>query len=259
MRSSRSGTRLRVIGSLLGAVLLMPFGSLIAEGSYTADDPISARAFEVDFRPLSDIADLIQPLLSEDGIVSMRPRLRTLVVEDHVSVLDRIAGLIESFDLPPRNVEIKLTLVLGMDQRTADEEQSAGKRAADRQAPSVDELSREVRGILETLGDFTRWNAYEPLGNRAVVGAEGERLEVQLSSEYRVVFVIDAVQDGSQKIKLSDFKLQRQVTDAQGRQTIETLYSSVPVLSSGRLQVVGAASGADSDRALFLMLQAEVL
>ena len=253
MRPDRSGTRLWVVGCLLGALSLMPSGSLCAESPAVGDDPISARAYEVDFRPLSDIADLIQPLLSEDGIVSLRPRLRTLVVEDRVSVLDRITGLIESFDLPPRNVEIKLTLVLGMDQRAAEEE-----RTVDRRAPSVDELSREVRGILETLGDFTRWSAYEPLGNRAVVGAEGERLEVQLSSEYRVVFVIEAVQDGSQKIKLSGFTLQRQITDKQGRQTLETLYSSVPVLSAGRLQVVGAASGADSDRALFLMLQAEV-
>jgi len=237
-------------------LVALSFGVLLAQAP-DRQDPISARAYEIDFRPLSDVAELIEPLLSEDGMISLRPRLDTLVIEDRQSVLDRIGELIESFDLPPRNVEVKLTLVLGMDQRRSDEELAA-TRDARRQAPSVDELSREVRGILETLGDFTRWSAYEPLGSLAVVGAEGEQLQVELSAEYRVVFVIEAIQEGSQKIKLSGFTLQRLTRDPEGLPVVEELYSSVPVLTAGRLSVVGAASGADADRALFLMLQAEV-
>lgn len=212
------------------------------------DDPLLARAFSVRYRPLADAADLVGPLLTAEGKVILRPRLKTLVVEDRVSVLDRVGALLESFDLPPRNVEVTFTLFLGTDRR-----EEAGRAASN----SV--FSDQVRGVIEALGDFTKWTDYEPLGSRLVTGVEGDRLIADLSDDYRVLFTVESVSshNGSDVVKFDSITLQRLVQDPSGARIPEDLHTTGVVLATGRLGVVGAASGADSKRALFLTLQVE--
>jgi len=193
---------------------------------------------------LADAAELISPLLTPQGSVTLQPRLKTLMVQDRVSVLDRVASLLSSFDVAPRNVEIAMSLFLGTDRR----EQEAGRIIP----PSS--MTRDVRGIAETLGDFTKWNAYEPLGGRAVTGAEGGRITVNLSDEYRVTYDIDTVRD--QSVKLTNFVLQRVTRAADGKEKVQDVYSAAVVLPVGRMLMLGAAQNPESKRALFLTLQA---
>ena len=89
----------------------------------SAAEPILARAYEVKFKSLADAAELVSPLMSAQGSVTLQPRLKTLTVQDRVSVLDRVASLLRSFDVAPRNVEIAMSLFLGTDRR----EQEAGR------------------------------------------------------------------------------------------------------------------------------------
>ena len=217
---------------------------LEAAAEAPAPRAVVARAFVVHHRALADAADVVQPILSADGSVKLQPRLKTLVVEDRSEVLDRVATLLESFDLPPRNVEVTLSLFLG----TAQERPG--------QSVGASSFSREVRGVLETLGDFTKWTSYEPLGSRAVIAVEGGApIVADLSDEYRVVFTVDAVQVEQRAVTFKRFSLQRRRVDAQGKETREDLYTAGMVLPLERLQTVGAASDPGSKRALFLTLQ----
>ena len=225
----------------LGPWAGLPAGAADAPG---AADPVSARAYEVKFKSLADAAELIGPLLSPQGSVTLQPRLKTLMIQDRVSVLDRVASLLSSFDVAPRNVEIAMSLFLGTDRR----EQEAGRIIP----PSS--MTKDVRGIAETLGDFTKWNAYEPLGGRAVTGVEGGRVTVNLSDEYRVAYDIDTVRD--QSVKLTNFVLQRVTRGADGKEKVQDVYSAAVVLPVGRMLMLGAAQNPESKRALFLTLQA---
>lgn len=209
------------------------------------EDPIAARTFRVYYKALADAADVVSPLLSDDGSLTMRKRLNTLVVQDRVSVLDRVALLLEGFDLPPRNVEVTLTLFLGM-VRQGDEEGEAS---------SSNVMTREIRGIVETLKDFTKFHDYEPLGSRSINGLEGASVTADLTDDYRVVFTVDAVDERRGVVKFERVVLQRLERDAEGRETAEELYSMGMVMEMDRLRVVGAASGPDSKRALFLTVQ----
>jgi len=231
----------------LGAALLLPLVlGPPARAQAPAKDLVLARAFEVRYRPLADAADLVGPLLSEEGSVTLKPRLRTLVVQDQVSVLDRVAELLQSFDVPPRNVEVTLSLFLGSERRP---NQRAGRAASP-------EFSKEVRGVIETLGDFTKWTAYEPLGSRSVTGVEGgEPVVANLSADYRVVFTVDSVHPARRIVNFKRFSLQRRELDEEGQQTVKNLYTTGMVLPMGKLHVVGAASDPGSQRALFLTLQ----
>jgi hypothetical protein len=239
--------RLRALSILLGVALYAAFTAGAAEAPSAVapgTDPLSARAYEVKFKSLADAAELVTPLLTTQGSVTLQPRLKTLTIQDRTSVLDRVASLLASFDVAPRNVEISMSLFLGTDRR----EQEAGRLVP----PSS--MTRDVRGIAETLGDFTKWNAYEPLGGRAVTGVEGGRVTVGLSDEYRVSYDIETVRD--QSVKLANFVLQRITRGPDGKEKVLDVYSASVVLPVGRQLMLGAAQNPDSKRALFLTLQA---
>ena len=205
---------------------------------------LSARAFAVKFKTLADAAEVVSPVLSPDATVTLQPRLKTLTIQDRPAVLDRVGKLLESFDVPPRSVDVTLSLFLGTDRR----DQGAAKAAP--AAP----LTRDVRGVAETLSDFTKWNAYEPLGARSVTGTEGGRVTVGLSDEYRVSYDIETVRE--QSVKLSNFVLQRVSKGEDGREKVQDVYATAVVLPVGRMLMLGAAQNPESKRALFLALQA---
>jgi hypothetical protein len=228
---------------LLAAAGLLPARAQAPRDA--ADDPLLARAFDVRYRPLADAAELIEPLLSADGKISWNKRLATLVVEDRVSVLDKVAALLVSYDLPPRNVEVTFSLFLGTDRRD------------ENRPPAVDgELSNEVRGVLETLGDVTKWSSYEALGSRSVIGAEGAKVVATLSDEYRVVFAIESVHEAQGVIKFRQLSLQRLEPREDGEPRVSDLYTASIGVGIDKLTVVGAARDPNSKRALFLTLQA---
>ncbi len=208
---------------------------------------LSARSFEVVYRSPADALDLVTPLLSKEGSVSLQPRLKRLIVQDRPAVLERVAAVLADFDQPPANVEVTVSLFLGSDRR--DEE--VGRHAVS------GAIAREVRGITETLGDFTRWTAYDPIGGRSVTCAEGSRVTVNLSDDYRVVFDVDTVDERLEKVKFGNFTLQRIVRTADGTERYENQYTQGIILPLGRLLVVGAARDTGSKKALFLSLQAK--
>lgn len=228
----------------LASLLLVPL-ALSAVWASPEADPMGARVFELKFRPVADAAELVGALLSPEGSVSMQPRLRTITVQDHASVLARIPAVLADFDLPPRNVEVSLALFLGTDRREAE---------SGRNVPA-DTPARDVRGVTETLGDFTKWNAYEPLGGRSVTGVEGSRVEVEISEEYRVSYVVESVEE-RRGAKLKGLTLERRTRGADGAARTQVLYRTDIVLPPGRMLVLGAAQNPESKRALFLTLQA---
>lgn len=235
----------RSLRFLVGFATLLVLTAAPATSQPPPRDRVTARAFEIHYQPLVDAADVISPLLSEEGTVTLRPRLSVLVVEDRRAVLSRVADLLADWDVPPRNVEITLSLFLGIDRRDADP-----------RAPRADYgLSQEVRGVLEKLSDFTKWTTYEPLGSRSVTGTEGDTVVANLSDEYRVVFVVESVHETHGAVKFERLQLQRISVDADGVESVDELYTAGMVLPAGKLKLVGAASDPNSRRALFLALQ----
>jgi hypothetical protein len=242
MKSQARILGLRIV--LIAALLLPCCWSVVA--AQVDADPFMARAYQVRHRPLADAYEVVDAVLSPEGTATLRPRLRLLVVQDRRSVLDRIESLLQAFDVPPQSVDVTLTLFLGTDRLAARGERS---RAAG------EGLSQEVRGVLDTLGDVTKWVAYEPLGSRSITGVEGDSVTATLSDDYRVVFKVQSVDEGAGEVRFERVALQRLETDEEGNEQVRDVYAAGMSLSAGRMHVVGAARQPGSDRALFLILQ----
>lgn len=219
-------------------------------GSLAATEPTQVRTFEVRFRGLTDAAEVVGPVLSSAGTMKLQPRLKTLVVEDRPDVLVRVESVLRAFDVPPRNVEVTLTLLLGSDTREGRAAQGIGPEA----------ISREIRGIHETLGDFTKWTNYELVGSQAVTVVEGQGAAVQLSEEYRVSLEVSSVEPPSATAPQGTVHLRvvlrRLSRGAAGEDAGEDLYSTRIQLQAGKLLTVGAARSPESRKALFLTLRA---
>jgi len=167
---------------------------------------------------------------------------------DRVSVLDQVGTLLESFDLPPRNVELTLTLFMGTDRSR----EGAGKLAV---TPFV---SDEVIDAMEKIKVLMKWNSYEVLGSRSITGIEGGKVTATLSDDYRVAFEVDSVMESRDKVRFKSFSVQKIIRTADGANRYQDIYTADMVSPLGRLYLVGAASAPESDKALFLTLRTEL-
>lgn len=230
------------------AALILVLGAWGAVPAQNDADPFMARAYQVRHRPLVDAYEVVDAVLSPEGTATLRPRLNLLVVQDRRSVLDRIETLLQSFDLPPQSVDVTLTLFLGTDAFAAQ-----GRK----KPPGGAGMSTEVRGVIDTLGDVTKWVAYEPLGSRSITGVEGDSVTATLSDDYRVVFKVQSVDESGGVVRFERVSLQRLDLDDEGNQRVRDVYTAGMSLTAGRVHVVGAARQPGSDRALFLIVQVQ--
>jgi len=234
----------------LGWALLLSSLALLAVpttgiANDVGNDPLEARAFEIRYRPLAEVVDVVNVLLSPEGRTTVRPHSRTLVVEDRLSVLRKVKSLIEDFDLPPRSFEVTLVLFLGSDTEAA----SAGDER---------EFSQEVRGVMEKVSKFTKWQTYELVGSRSINGVEGTPIQADFADRYRVEFLVGSVHEyrGTTQLKFDRISLKRRLLDDAGAVRLEDLYTASMVLKVGSQKILGAASDPNSKQALFLTLQA---
>lgn len=230
--------RVTMATAIAALFVVAPCASLL-HASGDDVDPIQTRSYPVRFRPLADSAELVSSILSEDGEITMQMRLNRLVVKDRVSILDQVPSLLESFDLPPRSVEVSISLALGT-QAEAGRTQSG-------------ELHTRDRGIWE-IAPITGFTAFDPLGKRSIVGVEGSTVTTDLSEDYRVIFEVDWVDD--ERVKFKRFTLLRITRTPEGDETIKNIYSAEITVKAGQPLLVGAAQAPNSKKALFLNLEA---
>ena len=244
MIGPRAMLRPAACGLLLLLIAMTAAPAVLAE-----DDPVKARTFEVRYRPLSDVANLLGPELSAEGTLTLRPSLRLIVVQDRESVLRRVQELLESYDLPPRSVEVTFTLVLGRDTREERKEPASPHSV----------FTDEVRGIIEALRNVTKWIDYKPLGSRSITGTEGRRIVAELSDEYRVEFQVGSIstRQGEEFVDFESIVLQRVKRGDDGEERVSDLYVAAGAQKAGQLKVVAGATSPEAGKALFLILQVE--
>jgi hypothetical protein len=203
---------------------------------------LETKAFSLRHKKVDEAYFLISPYLSPRGSVRMQPAQKTLTIQDSPDRLERIASLIESFDLPPRSVEVSVQLILA----------SAGAAS---QVPSPP----PIRGVIDKLSALsTRWTDYKMVGNARVLGTEGERSSLKVGGDYRVDFRIDQVSDGTRVIRFKPFELSRREAVVEGGERYTSIMNTVLNLRDSQQFIVGASKVEQSNRALFMTVTASL-
>ena len=203
---------------------------------------LGTRIFNLRYKKVDEAYLLISPYVGPRGSVKMQPAQRTLTVQDAPENLQRISGLIGSYDVPPRNVEVAVQLILA----------SSGEKSAEPAPPPI-------RGVIDRLSALsTRWTDYKMVGNARVLGTEGERSSMRVGDDYKVDFRIDQVSDETRVIRFKPFELSRREAAIEGNERYASIMNTVLNLRDSQLFIVGASKVEQSNRALFMTITASM-
>jgi len=202
--------------------------------------PLGFRIFSLRYKKIDDTYMIISPYVGPRGSVKMQPAQRTLTVQDAPENIQRIAALIGSYDVPPKNVEVSVQLIMA----------TAGTAQQEPAPPPI-------RGVIDKLNALsTRWSDYKMLGNARVLGTEGERSSLRVGDDYRVDFRIDQVSDESRVIRFKPFELLHKEPVVEGPERYASVMNTVLNLRDSQLFIVGASKVEQSNRALFMTITA---
>jgi hypothetical protein len=202
--------------------------------------PLAMRSFSLRYRSMDDAYRVIGPQIGARGSVKMQPGQRTLTIQDAPENLQRIASLLASYDVPPRNVQVLVQLIMA----------SAGAAQREPAPPPI-------RGVIDRLSALsTRWTDYTMVGNAQILGTEGERSSLKVGDDYKVDFKIDQVSDETRVIRFKPFELLRREPVADGPERYASVVNTVLNLRDSQLFIVGASKAEQSNRALFMTVTA---
>jgi hypothetical protein len=239
-----AGLTLLVAGGLLTpapAETGPPSGERACEGL-----EIESRAIPVRYRPVDEAVRLVSDLLGPCGAYRVPRSTDVIVVEDEPERVERVAEAVASWDLPPRPVEVSISLVL-----------------ASREAPPSKGLAPDIRELSDALSDLMNWSRYQRLGTTTMRAMEGGVVEAELAEDYRIAFEIGPVDPEHGIVPLEPFALYRRVVRGGAGADAEPWRKLLSVsgdfsLEEGRQHVVAAPSRG-REKALILTMSVWIL
>jgi hypothetical protein len=204
-----------------------------------ADDAVLTKAFTVKFKPVDQVASVVNGLLSAKGAITLQPSLKTIVVQDYEKNLRQVEMAIAAYDVPPPSVEISVKLV---------------KATKNPDPPPVSEEIKSMARFSEVL----KFNDYSLLDSGVIESEEGQPSGLTLAREYQLNFLPDVIQEGNGIIRLKNFQLMKRKVDGKGKATFAPLLSVTLNLRNAETLVLGASRFEDSDQALLIILLAKV-
>lgn len=134
-------------------------------GAVAADSTLVVRSYELQHASVSEVVELVQDILSDDGSVTARPRASLVQVQDRRDFIEVISRLVENIDQPPERFRISVELI--------DASETAFPDGAEF------DPGDKVRRMF-------RYEHFRLEGSAAIEGAMGEDYVVRLGSEHQL-------------------------------------------------------------------------
>lgn len=192
---------------------------------------LTAKTFVFKHKQADKAANVIKPLMSADGSMSIQPGANSLVVTDLPENMKKISVALAAFDAPAQQLQLSIRLV------------SASRGAAAKVDPELSDVASKLA--------LLRYNVLENVGDAKAAGKEGEPGQVELNG-YRADFRFGEYDPASDSVQLTDFKLSR----LEGDQLSPMLKTTLN-LKLGQTVIIGATRQAQSQRALMIVITAQ--
>jgi len=204
-----------------------------------ADGKVVVQTFKFKFKAADKAAQMVRPLMSSEGSVSIQPGSNTLVVTDRADNVGRIANAIDDYDVPSRSFKLEMKLV------------SAGRVSGN--PPAVPD---DLRDVASKLSGILRFNSFEKLGELAVSGREGDVVRRDVDTAYHADFTIGEYDPVTGTVQVSELRLGRYQQTAAGKKELTEVLKTTLNLKVGQTVVLGASKLPESNRALMLIVVA---
>jgi len=203
-----------------------------------ADGPVS-RVFALRHQPAREAVAVVEPLLSPEGSVLVRPGDNSLTVLDDAATMARVAEALGRYDVAPTSYRIRVRLL----------------RASTRPS-SADAVKVDLPGLPSGLLPYT---SYHEVGSFETVTTEGGFVSASAGEPYVVSFGVRKAPGDAERVQLSRFELGRR----EGQSTLPGVENVRPLLRSsisllvGQTFVMVATQSEASGEALLLVVVAE--
>ena len=217
----------------------------LAPAVTAADPPIAVRVFNLHYTSVAEASTAVQPLLSENGSLTVQPHKGTLTVQDSPEIVARVADMIARLESPPMRYHIAVELLEG----------SNGELPGDLRV----EVDRRVTRMFPFSG-------YRSIGSAVFEGDVGSTAAADIGEGHRLSFVVTPVRvsersafgipDVGTRIQLGEFTLQKlPASDSGGGSAVEIIRTDV-YLSPKQEVIIGAGASEESKIGLVLILRA---
>jgi len=218
--------------------------SIVAIVLSAADQSVTmVRVFNLKNASVNEAFTLIEPLLSDDGSVTVQPSRGRITIQDSPEVVGRITSLMDELDQVPGEYRIEVELLEGLDIQQASD------------------LPPELDRRLHRMFPF---KSYQRAGRTVFQGEFGQPTTASLSRSYRISFLANAsnvpestpwgVADLANRTQVKWLRLDRLTSDDQGREQADELLRTTVFLSPRQKMIIGAGSSEDAATGLVLIL-----
>jgi hypothetical protein len=230
---------------MLRRTLLVVLALAVAHGAAAAPGPTTVRTFHVTHCSVSEAAAAVEPLLSEEGSLTVQPGKSRITIQDRAEVVAAAAEVIARLDTSPDRYRIEIMVLEGT------------RGGSPPQHPTrVDERMRRM----------FPFEHYRTIGATIFDGVLGDPAEADLGEGLRVAFLAESLgvsedtpwgipRPGS-RVHLEWLILTRQTAGNGGALRSAELLRTSMFLSKDQEIFIGAGAAEDSARGLVMIVQA---
>lgn len=203
----------------------------------------TVRVFNLKNASVSEAFAVIEPLLSEDGSITVQPSRGRITIQDSPEVVGRISTLMSDLDRIPGEYRIEVELLEGLDVEQASD------------------LPADLDRRLHRMFPF---KSYRRAGSTVFQGEFGQPTTASLSSNYRLSFLAESssvpestpwgVADIGNRTQVKWLRLDRLRTGYGGQEKLDEMLRTTVFLSPRQKMIIGAGSSEDSASGLVLIL-----
>ncbi|OGF66868.1 MAG: hypothetical protein A2Y62_01300 [Candidatus Fischerbacteria bacterium RBG_13_37_8] len=204
-----------------------------------AGEEYSSRNFQIKFKPVEEAATIIEPLLSQQGTITIQLRTRMIIVRDLENNLNKIETVLADFDIPSPSVKMFFKLI------------QAEQKKNPEQLKNVPEYILKMRDIF-------KYTDYEVIDEFLLETVEGNLSSFSMGIEYRISFKVTYISAKKGIIQLRNFTIERRDRDDKQNERYKNLLTTSLNLRDQETIILGATKLETSPKALFIALTGQL-
>lgn len=220
---------------------------LAAVTAWAASVETVSRIFILRYMTVAEATTAVQPLLSDQGSLTLQPSRSRITVQDFPEVINRVVEVIDKLDRLPDRYRVRVELLEG---------------GAEQPFGAVNEVEATDR-----LRKMFKFPSYRSLGSAVLEGNLGSDTQASLGTGYQISFVAQlplhsadtpwGAPDPGDRIQLRGLTLERLIRGANGEQLSQQYLRTNVLLSPNQKVYIGAGASEDSATGLVLIVEVQ--
>ncbi|MDX2435547.1 MAG: secretin N-terminal domain-containing protein [Acidobacteriota bacterium] len=223
------------------------FGLALFSVAASAAVETVSRVFTLQYLSVAEATAAVQPLLSDEGSLTLQPSRSRITVQDFPEVVNRVVDVIDQLDRLPDRYRVRIELLEG---------------GAEKPFGAANEVEATDR-----LRKMFKFPSYRSLGSAVLEGELGGDTQASLGAGYQISFVAQipphstdtpwGAPDPGDRIQLRGLTLERLRPGADGEQLSQEYLRTNVLLSPNQKVYIGAGNSEDSESGLVLIVQVQ--